>query len=452
VWTLDHDAVAAAASVEDVDPSRWERDLDELLVQVGGWCVRRETRLNLATMVRGMLAGLARVNCWTIAEHAGHARPDGLQHLLSSAAWDEDGVRDDLRCYVVTHLAGPDPAADVLVIDETGDVKKGTGTAGVQRQYTGTAGRIENSQVGVYLTYAGPVGHAFIDRELYLPKAWTEDAERCAAVGVPADVEFATKPALAKAMLERAVAAGVKARWVAGDEVYGADPGLRRWCRSQGLRYVLAVARSHRVVTGIGSRRAVDLAVRPDLAWQKISAGDGAKGHRWYHWALIDLTDDDPDHDQAGGVHGLLVRRSRSGELAFYRVWTPIAVPLGELVRVAGRRWAIEENFQAGKGLAGLDEHQVRRWKSWRRWTVLAMLAHAFLAVTAAGHRASRPDTDSDTEAIIMTCAEVRHLLAALILIPVRALTHVLAWSRFRQLSAARARTSHYARQAAALT
>jgi SRSO17 transposase len=449
VWTLDHDAVAAAVSVEEVEPARWDGELDELLLQVGRRFVRRETRRHLGTMVRGMLAGLARVNCWTIAEHAGLRRPDALQHVLSAAAWDEDGVRDDLRDYVVAHLAGPDPSADVLVIDETGDVKKGSGTVGVQRQYTGTAGRIENSQVAVYLAYAGPVGHAFIDRELYLPKAWTNDPDRCAAVGVPADVEFATKPALAKVMLERTVAAGVRARWLAGDEVYGADPELRRWCRSQGLGYVLVVARSHQVVTGIGARRAVDLALRPDLAWQPISAGAGAKGHRWYHWALIDLTDDDPDHDQHGGFHALLVRRARNGELAFYRVWTPGAVPISELVRVAGRRWAIEESFQAGKSLAGLDEHQVRRWISWRRWTVLAMLAHAFLAVTAARHRAGQP-TDTDSQAIIMTCGEISHLLAALILIPVRAHTHVLAWSRFRQLSAARARASHYARQAAA--
>jgi SRSO17 transposase len=452
VWTLDHDAVAAAVSVDDVEPARWDHELDELLLQVGRRFARRETRRHVSTMVRGMLAGLARVNCWTIAEHAGLRRPDGLQHVLSAAAWDEDGVRDDLRDYVVLHLAGPDPSADVLVIDETGDVKKGSGTVGVQRQYTGTAGRIENSQVAVYLAYAGAVGHAFIDRELYLPKAWTNDPDRCAAVGVPDDVEFATKPALAKVMLERAVGAGVRARWVAGDEVYGADPDLRRWCRSQGLGYVLAVARSHQVVTGIGSRRAVDLAVRPDLAWQRISAGAGAKGHRWYDWALIDLTDDDSDHDQQGGSHGLLVRRARHGELAFYRVWTPIPVPISQLVRVAGRRWAIEESFQAGKGLAGLDEHQVRRWTSWRRWTILAMLAHAFLAVTAASHQPFRSDTDSDTQAVIMTCGEVRHLLAALILIPVRAVEHVLAWSRFRQVSAARARASHYARQAAALT
>ena len=293
-----------------------------MLAHVGGRFARVESRRHARVMVRGMLAGLARVNCWSIAEHAGHARPDALQHLLSSAVWDEDGVRDDLRSYVVAHLAGPDPAADVLVVDETGDVKKGAATVGVQRQYTGTAGRIENSQVAVYLAYAGPGGHAFIDRDLYLPTAWTQDRARCTAAGVPDDVAFATKPALATGMLHRAVAAGVGAKWIAADEVYGADPHLRRWCREQGLGYVLAVARSHRVVTGIGARRAVDLAVRPDLRWQRLSAGQGTKGHRWYDWALIDLAADDRDHDAHGGRHALLVRRGRTGELAFYRTMT----------------------------------------------------------------------------------------------------------------------------------
>jgi SRSO17 transposase len=442
VWSHDQ-AVAAAASVNDVDPLRWERELDELFAQVGARFGRVEPRRHARAMVRGMLAELPRVNCWTIAEHAGHDRPDKLQHLLAGAVWDEDGVRDDLRDYVVARLAGADHAEDVLVVDETGDVKKGTDTVGVQRQYTGTAGRIENSQVAVHLAYAGPFGHAFIDRELYLPKAWMDDPERCASAGVPAEVQFATKPTLATRMLERAVDAGVQAGWLAGDEVYGADPDLRRWCRAHGLSYVLAVARSHRVVTGIGPRRAVDLAVRGDLRWQRVSAGDGAKGHRWYDWALIDLTTDDLDHDQHGGVHGLLVRRSRSGELAYYRVWTPTSAPIAELVRVAGRRWAIEEAFQAGKGLAGLDEHQVRRWTSWRRWTILAMLAHAFLAVTAASTRGL-----SANPGLSITCNEVRHLLAAVILAPLRALHHVMAWSHYRRTRAAASRQSHYTRQA----
>jgi SRSO17 transposase len=319
----------------------------------------------------GLLAGLPRVNCWTIAEHAGEVSPDGMQHLLARAAWDADAVRDDLRTYVVDHLA--DPGA-VLVVDETGDLKKGTHTVGVQRQYTGTAGRIENAQAGVYLVYAATRGHAFIDRALYLPKSWTTDPDRCRAAGVPDDIKFATKPALAREMITRALDAGIPAAWAAGDEVYGTDSKLRAGLQERRIGYVLAVACDHQVTTLAGKHAAKAPARRlPSRAWNRLSAGVGAKGQRWYDGALIDVTDAEvPDG------HALLVRRSIStGELAFYRCYTPTPVPLATLVAVAGRRWTIEEAFQAGKGLTGLDEHQVRRWTSWHRWTILAMLAHA---------------------------------------------------------------------------
>lgn len=238
---------------------RWQREFDELVLRIGRRFVRVEPRRRLGAFLGGLLAGLPRTNCWTIAEHAGEHDPRGMQRLLSEAVWDETAVRDDLRDYVSEHLGD---AAAVLVVDETGDVKKGTATVGVQRQYTGTAGRVENSQVAVYLTYAAMRGYAFIDREIYLPKAWTDDADRCRAAGVPQDVEFATKPALARAMIDRAVAAGIPAAWAAGDEVYGADPALRKALAARGLGFVLAVAKSHRFTTGIGPRRAIDLAVR----------------------------------------------------------------------------------------------------------------------------------------------------------------------------------------------
>ncbi len=294
-----------------------------------------------------------------------------MQRLLSEAVWDEAAVRDDLRDYVREHLGD---AGAVLVVGETGDVKKGTATVGAQRQYTGTAGRIENSQVAVYLTYAASRGYAFIDRELYLPKAWAEDGARRTAAGAPDEVEFATKPALAKAMIERAVSAGVRASWAAGDEVYGADPALRTALAARGLGFVLAVAKSHRVTTGIGTRRAIDLAVRlPPTAWQRLSAGAGAKGPRRYDWALIDVTDpaltssdtssDTSSEDGGSGVNWLLIRRRISdGESAFYRAHAPHPVPLAELIRVAGVRWKIEEFLAGGKELAALDEHQVRGW------------------------------------------------------------------------------------------
>ncbi len=364
-----------------------------------------------------------------------------MQYLLGRAVWDTDGMRDDLRDYVVEYLG--DPGA-VLVVDETGDVKKGSTTVGTQRQYTGTAGRIENAQVAVYLTYAGQAGHAMIDRELYLPRSWTTDPARCAAAGVPEEVEFATKPALAQAMIARALDAGVPARWVAADEVYGADPGLRADLEDRRVGYVLAIGCDRRVPTAAGPMRADALAASlPKRAWQRLSAGPRAKGQRYYDWAWVTLI-------AQTGHHWLLIRRHpRHGELAFYRCYCPILVPLGELVRVAGRRWTIEESFQAAKGLAGLDEHQVRRWLARRRWTLLAMLAHALLAVIAATERAEHPPLG---ELISLTCNEIRHLFTRLITEPTRRLTDPLAWSRRRRHHQHHARASHYRRQEAQLT
>jgi SRSO17 transposase len=345
---------------------------------------RVEPRRHARELVLGLMAELPRLNCWTLAEHLGHATPDALQHLLGRAKWDADAIRDDLRGYVMEHLG---EAGGVLVVDETGDVKKGTATVGVQRQYTGTAGRIENAQVAVYLVYAGRGGCTFLDRALYLPKCWTSDPARMAAAGVPDDTQFATKPALARQMIDAALDGGVTAGYVTGDEVYGADTALRQGLQERGLGYVLAVARSHRVRTGIGQRRAIDLAVRlPAHAWQRLSAGHGAHGERWYDWTWIDI------RETGAGCHGLLIRRHRStGELAFYRTWTPHPVRLAELVRVAGIRWNVEEDFQTGKELTALDEHQVRHWTSWQRWTVLAMLAHAFLTVITTQQRPPEP-------------------------------------------------------------
>jgi SRSO17 transposase len=235
---------------------------------------------------------------------------------------------------------------------------------GVQRQFTGTAGRIENAQVGVSFTYASERGHAFIDRRLYLPRSWTEDPDRCARAGVPADTEFATKPALAGQMITAALDAGTPAGWVAGDEVYGNDPALRALLRERGAGHVLGVACDHRVRTGAGIVRAAELAAGlPAGSWEIRSAGDGAKGKRWYGWALFHI--DEPDQP---GRHDLLIRRSlATGGLAFFRCWSPTPVALAALIRVAGLRWRIEEDIQAAETLAGLDQHQIRRWTSWHR-------------------------------------------------------------------------------------
>jgi SRSO17 transposase len=267
---------------------------------------------------------------------------------------------------------------------------------------------------------------------------------------VPVEAGFATKPALATAMLARTLDAGVPAGWVAGDEVYGADPGLRTQLETRRVGYVLAIAGNRRLPTAAGLLRADVLAAAlPRRAWQRLSAGPGAKGQRYYDWAWLELpAPARPDADDSGaGCWWLLIRRSRhTGELAFYRCYAPAPVRLIQLVAVAGRRWTVEESFQAGKGLAGLDEHQVRRWLSWRRWTLLAMLAHALLVVLAAGEHAAAPPPPG---LIPLTCNELQRLLLRRVIEPARRPADPEAWSCWRRRHQYRARASHYRRQAA---
>jgi SRSO17 transposase len=362
----------------------WAAGLDEIHARIAPRFARSEPRERVAAYVRGLLAPLERKNSWTLAERAGESSPDGMQRLLGTADWDADEVRDDVRDYVVEHLG--DPGA-VLVVDETGFLKKGTKSAGVARQYSGTAGRIENCQIGVFLAYAAPAGRTFLDRELYLPKAWTEDRDRCAEAGVPVEAEFATKPELAMRMLSRALQARVPAGWVTGDEVYGQHYRLRAILEQHRMPYVLAVPVTQRVIAARAGRivesraDALALTVSPK-AWKRISAGGGAKGPRVYHWARVAIR---PLEDPGSG-YWLLVRRSLSDptDHAYYLCHGPADTPLRELVRVAGARWAIEESFQTAKGEVGLDQYQVRRWDGWYRHITLAMLAHAFLTITRA--------------------------------------------------------------------
>ncbi|MGW1800134.1 IS701 family transposase [Streptomyces sp. NPDC001984] len=407
--------------------------------RIAGRFARVEPRRWVRDLVMGLLSDLPRKNCWSIAEWAGDASPDGMQHLLARAKWDADAVRDDVREYVLEHLRDEDA---VLVVDETGDVKKGRHTVGVQRQYTGTAGRIENAQVAVYLVYANSRGHVAVDRELHIPRSWTCDPDRCRAAGLGEDPVFATKPELAARMIGRFLDAGHRVGWVAGDEVYGGNPKLRSTLEERGIGYVLAVACSAEVTTGAGKFRADALAAKvPKRAWQKLSAGAGVNGHRFYDWAVIDLV------EPRSGSHRLLIRRNRTtGELAYYRCWSPDPVPLATLVRVAASRWRVEETFQAGKGLAGLDEHQVRRFTSWARWVTLAMLAHVFLAVVRADEHARVPAPDG---LIPLTCNEIQRLFMTLVVRPVRDAAQRLRWSAWRRRHEARAQASHYRRQAA---
>ncbi|GHD76318.1 transposase [Streptomyces mirabilis] len=429
------------AVAHSVDPARWQPVFDSLMARVAGRFARVERRRRARSFVLGLLAELPRKNCWTIAEHAGDASPAGMQHLLSRASWDADRVRDDIRNFVVEHL-GDDDA--VLVVDETGDLKKGTASVGVQRQYTGTAGRIENSQVAVYLVYSSPAGHAAIDRRLYIPRSWTQDLDRRRAAGIPEDLRFATKPALATEMIAQALDAGVSAAWVTGDEVYGGDPHLSAELESRQIGYVLAISRKRPIRTRAGVFEAGVLArCLPKKAWQRLSAGDGAKGRRFYDWAQVEI--DNPTG--CTGHQSLLIRRNRrTGELAFYRCYSAHPVPLTTLVKVAGRRWTVEETFQAAKELTGLDEHQVRRWISWHRWTTLAMLAHAFLVVTVPIERRT---TTAPPGLAPLTCGEIQRLFAAFVAQHARDLAHRLSWSHWRRRHQARARTSHYQRQTA---
>jgi SRSO17 transposase len=360
-------AMTAIGTVEG-----WARDLEALAARIAPRFCRAEPRRRALAYLRGLLSPLARKNGWQLAEAAGDATPDGVQDFLSRMRWDADAVRDDLRAYVVEHLGDPDA---VLVLDETGFLKKGDKSAGVQRQYSGTAGRIENCQVGVFLGYASRHGRALIDRALYLPKSWTADAARCAAAGIPDNVTLTTKPQLGLAMLDRALEAGVPFAWVTGDSVYGADHRIRRRLAARQRGYVLAVTSGQR----LGFMPVENwLAKVPPEGWERLSAGDGAKGPRLYDWAHL------PHSGAAAGWRmGLLIRRGTAepDEFAYYLTHAPEATTLAQLVRVAGTRWTIESCFEAAKGEVGLDEYEVRSWTGWHRHVTLAMLAHAYLAV-----------------------------------------------------------------------
>ena len=362
----------------------WAAELDVLHARLGPRFGRAEPRRRARAYVAGLLSPVERKNGWQVAEQAGEPTPYGMQRLLAGAKWDADAVRDDLRAYVAEHLA--DPAA-ILIVDETGFLKKGTKSVGVRRQYSGTAGRIENCQIGVFLAYATPRGRTFLDRELYLPKEWASDRARCDEAGVPEGTAFCTKPELARRMLERALRAGVPAAWVTGDEVYGRDRRLRMWLEAREQPFVLAVATNEPlwVPTDRGPQQvaAADIvAALPAGGWVRLSAGEGTKGPRVYDWARVRLA----RWPTPGWAHWLLARRRLDDPtaLAYYVVFAPAGTTLEALVRVAGTRWAVEESLEIAKGEVGLADYEVRRWDGWYRHVTLALLAQAFLTVVRA--------------------------------------------------------------------
>jgi SRSO17 transposase len=371
----------------------WSRELDTLGEFIAPRFARSEVRHRAQAYLRGLLGSVERKNSWQLAEAAGDATPYGLQHLLGRANWDADELRDDLRRYVLERL-GDDDA--VLVVDETGFLKKGTESVGVKRQYTGTAGKTENCQVGVFLCYSSAnKGQAFIDRELYLPEEWARDQERRQRTSVPEQIGMRTKSELAKEMLRRALDAGVKAAWVVADSVYGDSRRLGMFLEEREQPYVLAVSgkayvwagfRQHRVGTVLRSLRQGDSALVEETGggWRRLSAGEGSKGPRLYDWLRLPLN----PPLREGFERWLLVRRSieEPDEQSAYSVFAPDGTTLEELAQVAGSRWRVEIGFEEAKGEVGLSHYEVRSWHGWYRHITLALFAHAFLcAIRAEG-------------------------------------------------------------------
>jgi SRSO17 transposase len=357
---------------------RWADTLAALHARIAHRFARAEVRERIGRYLAGLLGRVERKNGWQLAEAIGESEPRSVQRLLSEAVWDAEGVRDDLRSYVMEHLG--EPGSGVLIVDDTGFVKKGRKSVGVARQYTGTVGTTANAQVGVFLAYASTKGTAFIDRALYLPRAWTDAPERCHAAGVPATVRFATKLALAQRMLERAFAAAVPARWVVADSFYGRSHAFRRWLEERGRSYVLMVPKTHAVWYEGRRQTAAKLAERlPSQAWEPRSVGMGVQGDRCGQWACLPLS----ETCLAGTAHWLLVQQAPDDptDRAYHVACGPAGTPVDELLRVCGSRWQIEEGFAQTKGEVGLDQYEVRTWAAWHRFITLCLLAHAYLVV-----------------------------------------------------------------------
>jgi SRSO17 transposase len=356
--------------------SQWVDAVAELHDRIAHRFARSEVRERARRYLVGLLERVERKNGWQLAEAIGEVGPRGVQRLLSAATWDADAVRDDLRAYVVDHLG--DPASGVLIIDDTGFVKKGDKSCGVGRQYTGTVGTTANAQVGVFLAYASEKGAAFVDRALYLPRAWTEDPERCREAGIPKTVRFATKLILAQRMLERAFAAGVPAGWVVADSAYGRSHAFRRWLEERGRAYALMVPKTHAVRYQDRRQTATKLVERlPDDVWKTVTIGAGTLSAEQQVWAYLPLS----EACAPGMRRWLLIRRGGDDgdDLGFFLAYGAEDTAEAELLRVCGVRWQIEECFAQAKGEVGLDQYEVRTWDAWHRFVTLCLLAHAGL-------------------------------------------------------------------------
>jgi SRSO17 transposase len=403
-------------------------------------------------MVHGLLSELEDRNCWTLAEAAGHACPYRMQHLLSRARCDEQQMLDTAAGWAIGRLsAGQDGADAVLIVDETADEKSSDSCAGASHQYSGTVGGTAMCQVAVTLTWAAPAGHALIGRALYLPEGWAADEERRELAGVPDEITFETKPQLAGDLLQHAHDQGIRAGFVAGDEVYGGRD-LRESIRARGTGYVLAIRSNYAVTLPSGRRLSVKTAsnlVKPAM-WQRMRTGSATKGAKDYDWAMIGLLPDDtPDGQEDNGHAFLLLRRHRyTGTVSYYLCWSPGPVPLAKLISVAVARWKIEEDHQQSKQVSGLDSGQVTTWTSWHRWTAICLLAYIFLAVAAAFQR-TRDDDAGIPGLIPVTIPELlRQLRGTVIPEPRRDRAHRDAWSVWRRRHQYRARQAHQRWQA----
>lgn len=359
----------------------WSREFDELMGRIGPRYVRSEARKHAAGYMKGLMSETRRKNGWQLAETLGEETPYGIQQFLYRGKWSPEEVRDDLRGYVIEQLADP---AGILIVDETGFLKKGDKSAGVGQQYSGTAHGVANCQIGVFLTYKGEKGHTFLDRALYLPESWTADRERCRKAQVPEEVEFATKPTLGLEMIQRAVAGGVPAKWVAGDSVYGSGEAIRDWLETVPLGYVLGITSKDTLLNeeGIPYRVGEIATALREEGWQRESAGQGSQGPRWFEWQSIPL-----QRPALPGWHRyLLARRTPSdpSQVNYYVCFAPAETSLAQLALVTGSRWSVENCFENAKQEVGLDEYEVRSWPGWYRHITLACLAHAFLTVLRA--------------------------------------------------------------------
>lgn len=430
--------------------SQWLLSLHRLHQRLAPRFARPEVRQQVLLYLQAILSDVPRKNGWQIAEQARQTCPAGMQRLLSRAVWDEHGVRDDLRslvrqCLEPPPLLPPDASSvspfPVLVLDESGFPKRGRHSPGVAPQYCGRTGRVENCQVGVFASYVTTLGHALIDRELYLPQEWCADLPRRRAAHIPDHVSFATKPELARRLVQRAQHAQVPIRWVVADTVYGHAPELRDWLQAQGYAYVLAVPSTEAlcVQTPTGELLLRDVATITHLAlrarhWHRLSQSLGTKGERLFDWARLLIA----HAGQVDGRHWLLVRRCLDdpSELAFFLVWAPSDTPLSLLVQAIGARWHIEEDLEANKAL-GLGHYEGRSYLGWYRHITLVLLASAFLLDIIVSDRhatpASPPEEHVAAPLSPLTTSEARHLLARLFFPLPTSAPLICLWSRFRR-------------------